>query len=87
MDQQAKLAQAATVKREEFREELVSVYLALEKLPAESLPNALAQTCCGSTWRWAWHAGSPPPAMIALMAYTKQKAQEGEQEAQSIYEQ
>eukprot|EP00971_Amphidinium_carterae_P008922 176000-Amphidinium_carterae.1 len=38
MDQQAKLAQAATVKREEFREELVSVYLALEKLPAEPLP-------------------------------------------------
>eukprot|EP00971_Amphidinium_carterae_P085788 1697212-Amphidinium_carterae.1 len=38
MDQQAKLAQAATTKREELREELVTVYVALEKLPADPLP-------------------------------------------------
>eukprot|EP00971_Amphidinium_carterae_P294113 5839667-Amphidinium_carterae.1 len=62
MDQQAKLAQAATVKREELREEPVTVYLALEKLPAE-------------------------PFLFALMAYTRQRAQEGDQEAQTICEQ
>eukprot|EP00971_Amphidinium_carterae_P088383 1748707-Amphidinium_carterae.1 len=38
MDQQAKVAQEATQKREQLREELVTVYLALEKLPAEPLP-------------------------------------------------
>eukprot|EP00971_Amphidinium_carterae_P217971 4326965-Amphidinium_carterae.1 len=38
MDQQAKMAQEATTKREQFKEELVTVYLALERLPAEPLP-------------------------------------------------
>eukprot|EP00971_Amphidinium_carterae_P200344 3975817-Amphidinium_carterae.1 len=38
MDQQAKVAQEATQKREQLREELVTVYLALQKLPAEPLP-------------------------------------------------
>eukprot|EP00971_Amphidinium_carterae_P076297 1506858-Amphidinium_carterae.1 len=85
MDQQAKLAQAATAKREELREELVSVYLALEKLPAEPLPlPKLASQVPGDG---PGMLAPPPPAMIALMAYTKQKAQEGDQEAQTIYEQ
>eukprot|EP00971_Amphidinium_carterae_P340346 6478649-Amphidinium_carterae.1 len=29
----------------------------------------------------------PPPALLALLAYTKQRAQDGDQEAQTIYEQ
>eukprot|EP00971_Amphidinium_carterae_P021672 427686-Amphidinium_carterae.1 len=85
MDQQAKLAQAATEKREELREELVTVYLALEKLPAESLPvPKLAAQVPGD----GSEARAPPPqALLALLAYTKQRAQDGDQEAQTIYEQ
>eukprot|EP00971_Amphidinium_carterae_P123537 2446663-Amphidinium_carterae.1 len=85
MDQQAKLAQAATEKREELREELVTVYLALEKLPAESLPlpKLAAQVPGDGTEVKA----PPPPALLALLAYTKQRAQDGDQEAQTIYEQ
>eukprot|EP00971_Amphidinium_carterae_P351212 6491977-Amphidinium_carterae.1 len=45
---------------------------------------ALAQTGYSNLWGRAWRA---PPALLALMNYTKQKAQEGDQEAQSIYEQ
>eukprot|EP00971_Amphidinium_carterae_P001421 28504-Amphidinium_carterae.1 len=38
MDQQAKIAQEANNKWEQFREELVMVYLSLEKFPTEPLP-------------------------------------------------
>eukprot|EP00971_Amphidinium_carterae_P146186 2897782-Amphidinium_carterae.1 len=38
MDQQAKLAQETTRKRDQLREELVTVYVRLEKLPTEPLP-------------------------------------------------
>eukprot|EP00971_Amphidinium_carterae_P272864 5415562-Amphidinium_carterae.1 len=85
MDQQAKVAQEATQKREQFREELVTVYLALEKLPAESLPLPKLSTQTSGDGPGA--PAPPPLAMLALLNYTKQKAQEGDQEAQTIYEQ
>eukprot|EP00971_Amphidinium_carterae_P248009 4924452-Amphidinium_carterae.1 len=85
MDVQAKVAQEATQKREQFREELVSVYLALEKLPAESLP--LPKLSSQPAAAGPGVPAPPPPAMLALLNYTRQKAQDGDQEAQTIYEQ
>eukprot|EP00971_Amphidinium_carterae_P013561 267236-Amphidinium_carterae.1 len=38
MDQQTKILEAALAERERLKEELVTVYLRLEKLPSDSLP-------------------------------------------------
>eukprot|EP00971_Amphidinium_carterae_P217390 4315744-Amphidinium_carterae.1 len=85
MDQQTKVAQEATQRREQFREELVTVYLALEKLPAEPLP--LPKLSTQNSGEGPGVPAPPPLAMLALLNYTKQKAQEGDQETQTIYEQ
>eukprot|EP00971_Amphidinium_carterae_P312850 6217513-Amphidinium_carterae.1 len=88
MDQQAKIAQEANNKREQLREELVTVYVRLEKLPPEPLPvpktpaEAAAPSGDGPSL-----PAQTPETLLALMAFAKSKAQEGDREAQIIYEQ
>eukprot|EP00971_Amphidinium_carterae_P287650 5710708-Amphidinium_carterae.1 len=85
MDQQAKIAQEANSKREQFREELVTVYVCLEKLPTEPWP--VPKTPAASSGDGPGAPAQTPEALLAMMAFTKSKAQEGDQEAQVIYEQ
>eukprot|EP00971_Amphidinium_carterae_P348871 6490715-Amphidinium_carterae.2 len=69
MDQQVKIAQEANNKREQLREELVTVYVHLEKLPPELLPVPKAPVATSGDG-----PGGPaqtPEALLAMMAFTK----------------
>eukprot|EP00971_Amphidinium_carterae_P048797 961711-Amphidinium_carterae.1 len=82
MDQQAKIAQEANRKRDQFREELVTVFGEAPKrdLPVPETPAATSSNGPGAP-------AQNPEALLATLAFTKSMAQDGNQEAQVIHEQ
>eukprot|EP00971_Amphidinium_carterae_P284711 5652680-Amphidinium_carterae.1 len=94
MDQQTKIAQEAMTLREQLKEELITVYLRLEKLPSVPLPvpkHASAPSYVGpGVPALSEGLGQPAPTpenLLSLMAFAKSKAREGDREAQEVYDQ
>eukprot|EP00971_Amphidinium_carterae_P060904 1205496-Amphidinium_carterae.1 len=84
MDQQTKITQEANNNREQ-REELVTVHVRLERLPAEPVP--VPKTPAIPSGNGPGAPEKTPGSLLALMAFARSKAQEGDREAQVIYEQ
>eukprot|EP00971_Amphidinium_carterae_P153939 3052715-Amphidinium_carterae.1 len=82
MDQQAKIAQDATNKREQLRRNWLRLF-ELGKAPYRAVTSA--QNACSTLWRWAWCTGPAPCSTSVLDGLHEGK--EGDREAQNIYEQ
>eukprot|EP00971_Amphidinium_carterae_P248424 4931846-Amphidinium_carterae.1 len=94
MDHQTKLVDDANAERERLKEELITVYLRLEQLPSDSLPvpkPSLVPSYSGQgVPAPSKEPGLPvptPEVLLTLMAFTQQKARNGDQEAQQVYDQ
>eukprot|EP00971_Amphidinium_carterae_P337269 6473997-Amphidinium_carterae.1 len=94
MDHQTKLVDNANAERERLKEELITVYLRLEQLPNDSLPEpkpALVPSYSGQGEpAHLKEPGQPvptPEVLLTLMAFTQQKARNGDSEAQKMYDQ
>eukprot|EP00971_Amphidinium_carterae_P327334 6458647-Amphidinium_carterae.1 len=94
VDHQTKILDAANAKRDRLKEELITVYLRLEKLPSDSLPvpkPALVPSYSGpgepAQLSGPGQPAPPPEVLLTLMAFAQHKARNGDQEAQKVYDQ
>eukprot|EP00971_Amphidinium_carterae_P296200 5883630-Amphidinium_carterae.1 len=94
MDQQTKILETANAERERLKEELITVYLRLEKLPSDSLPvpkAALVPSYSGqgepAQLSGPGQPAPTPEVLLTLMAFAQHKARNGDHEAQRVYDQ